>query len=392
MYEKSLRIFAIIKYLRSFWLGSMISILFLKYIGLIDSQISLFHLIMGILIFLLEIPTGSFADKFGYKNSIILSILFLALAFLSFLIATIFGKYIILIFTTIFFSLNSAFASGAESSYIYKIFENKKEKYLIFQSKIAKNCMFIEGFAILIGNYLFSIDQRLPYFIQFILVSFAFFLSLKLKEEPRNFTKNQITSSIKFGFKEFFKNHLYFLIAFLIIFFKTPYEYFHNVINQSIFLEVGFNVTQIGFLGFVSYFFASFLVSFFPKISKKIGEKKTYLLFPVFTFFLFLSLFYFQNKFYLLFFSCFIYFIFKCFSILIDYSMQKRVNDKIRATMISIIYMFVSIPTKILFIIFSLNFSNFSYVNSFCLIGIFFMILSYFYIIFVFIPFINLEK
>ena len=151
-YERSLRIYEIIAYLKFFWLGSFISILFLGHIGLTDVDIGIFHFIFGALVFLFEIPTGGFADRYGYRMSIIFSFLFLSLTFLSFLSAIFLGKAAIFVFSALFLSLHGSFASGADKSYVFTIFrhEERLEKYIDFQSRISRNGRIIGGAAIIL--------------------------------------------------------------------------------------------------------------------------------------------------------------------------------------------------------------------------------------------------
>lgn len=385
MYKNSLKIYEIINYTRSFWLGCMISILFLKFIWLNDIDIWIFHFIMWILVFLFEVPTWSFADKYWYKKSINLAFFFLCLAFASFLLAMIFWKYIIFIFTALFFSLHSSFSSWAQNSYIYTIFkyEKKENEYIKFQTKITKNTKIIEWFAIIIWAYLYSYAEYIPYLIQFILIFWAFILSLFLKEEPIHRKKDSIKWKIWDSFKLFFWNKIFIYLLIFWLFTTIPHEYFHHVINQSIFIEEGVTVKQIGIIWVLSYIFSWLLVHSIPKILDKFWIYYSYLLTAILTPLVWIS-FLFNNwsLIGLIIITTLIYFINDAKNIIWDNFIQWKItNDKIRATTLSIFSMLSNLPTKFIFIIFWMIFVWFSYVEIMAILSWFFWVLAILFLV-----------
>lgn len=384
MYNKSLKIYEIISYLRSFWLGSFISILFLKFVWLNDVDIGIFHFILWALIFLLEIPTWSFSDKYGYRRSIILAFLFLSLAFLSFLVAIIFWKYIIFIFTALFFALNSSFSSWAEKSYLFTIFryEKKEKEYLKYKTKISRNTRIIQWFAIIIWAYLYSYIEYIPYLIQFFLIFWAFILSFFLKEEPIHRKGDNIEWNIKQSLKNFFnkKVFLYFLI--FLLFATIPYEYFHHVINQSIFLETWMNVKQIWIAWVLIYIISWFLIHFSPVIWKFFWEFYSYLFLVGLSLIAWISFLFSPNFFYIILISSILYFARESKNIFLDNSIQFRIKeDKQRATTISIFSMLSNLPIKMMFIFFWIWFVDFSYVEIMSILAWFFWFLSVIFLI-----------
>lgn len=392
MYKKSLQLFPILEYIKAFWLGAMISILFLKFVGLNDVEISAFHLIMGILVFLFEVPTGSFADRFSYKKSIILSYFFLSLAFLSFVIASIYGKWVILFGTSLLFSLSSSFHSGAANAYIFTLHKIRKEIkfYLKYQVTIKRNSSIIHGFAILIGAYLYNINELIPYFIQFILVLIATILATQLESEPVNSGKISILNHIEKSAQTFIHQKIFIYLTIFFIFGTVAHDFFHHVINQSIFLEVGFSVEQIGLVGIFSNFFAGLLMFTVPLIWRKLGERGSYLLYS-FLAFLIPSLFiiFSHNLFYITLLTGFIYLVNWSIIALLDYSIQVRTEDNHRATILSIISMFSSLPIRLGFIGFSLGLINKTYIEMIGIIGFIFGIIGIFFTIFFLKKFLN---
>ena len=380
MYEKSLKLYALTQYTKAFWLGSMISILFLKFIGLVDAEISLFHLITAILIFSLEIPTGGFADKYGYRLSIIISNFSLSFAFLSFVTAAFLGKWVILILAALFLSLSSSFSSGASSAYIFTIFKKRKEsdKYLPYQSRIKRTSVIIEGLAIIIGAYLYGINELIPYSIQFVLVFGASLLSLKLEKDalPERKAKLPLAEHIKESFSTFTSKKIFTYFLIFLVFATMAHAYFHHIINQSIFVEGGMSVIEIGIIGLISNLVAGILVSFVPKIWNVLGEKYTYLVYSVLiligpVLFIFgSSLIYFAIV------TSIIYFANRSLTVILDNSMQIRIAEGHRATLISILNMISSIPIRIGLIIFSLTFIGLHYSEMIFIVGFIFGMLA----------------
>ncbi len=122
-YRASLNLYQLAEIIKSFWLGMLLSVIYFKFIGMDDFQISLFHIISASLLFAFEIPTGIFADKFGYKKSIIVDYMTLFCAFCSYVMAAFYGYWIALVFSSLLFALYHAFLSGADQSYVYSAFK-----------------------------------------------------------------------------------------------------------------------------------------------------------------------------------------------------------------------------------------------------------------------------
>jgi MFS family permease len=274
MYERSLRIFARISYIRAFWLGSMISILFLKYVGLDDVEISLFHTITGVAIFCLELPTGVLADRYGYRASIIASFGFLALAFMSFLVALAYGEYVIFFGTAAFFSLSSSFYSGAANAYVYRLLDHvgRKGEYLAYQSAIASRSRIIEAAAIMIGAALYAQAVYLPYLLQAVFISGAFALTFGLAPEPRSAERPAVSRLTAGAFRRFAGNRLYPLSLIFLVIALLPFQYFHHVVNQSVFEESGMSVYGIGLAGMAVYLASGWLLRWVPALHARLGD------------------------------------------------------------------------------------------------------------------------
>jgi len=385
MYKNSLKIYEITCYLKSFWLWSFISVIFLKFVWLNDIDIWIFHLIMWALVFFLEIPTWSFADKFWYKKSISLSLLFLCLAFVWLLSAMFFWKYTIFLVAWVFFSLNYAFSSWAQNSYVYTIFKHeKKEKdYIKFQSKISRNTKIFEWIAIIFWAYLYTFAEYLPYLIQFLLVFWAFILSLFMKDEPVHRKWDKLEWDIKSSFKIFFSQKIFIFLLIFTVLTIIPKEYFHNVMNQSLFLELWMSVQQIGIIWAVSYFLSWFLINTVPYVREKFWVFYSYLIMVFLTPLVWASFLFSNWIVSIILISSFLYFINDAKSIFWDNYIQSVIkNDKQRATIQSIFSMISILPIKIMFVVFGLVFVWVWYVDLFAILSLVFWFLSLIFLVF----------
>src|SRR6056297_866309 len=97
------------------------------YIYLLNLNFSLFHI--GILfairettVYILEVPTGIFADNYGRKTSLLICFISYIISFVLFFFVT---NFLIASVAMLFFGIGEAFRSGTHKSIIYKYLEQK---------------------------------------------------------------------------------------------------------------------------------------------------------------------------------------------------------------------------------------------------------------------------
>lgn len=101
-----------------------IMVLFFQDLGLNYSQIFWVFTIGSIFLFLIEIPTGIFADLYGKRRSLILSKFFI---FLSYILFGLSGNFVALLIANLILELGNSFRSGTETAFVYNyLHENKK--------------------------------------------------------------------------------------------------------------------------------------------------------------------------------------------------------------------------------------------------------------------------
>jgi len=102
-----------------------IMILFLQFHELTYTEIFLLYAIQSFVVFLLEIPSGVFADLFGKKAALVISRASLIPAYSLFAVAD--GFWVFLL-AMIFMALNKAFKSGTHKAFIFDYMEQNPSK------------------------------------------------------------------------------------------------------------------------------------------------------------------------------------------------------------------------------------------------------------------------
>jgi len=390
-YKNSLRIYAVMEIIKTMWLGSLLSIIYFKFVWLDDFWISFFHIIVAILLFFLEIPTWIFADKFWYKKSINLSYLFLWLFFFSYVASSFWGSWIVFVFSSSLFALSWAFNSWATSSYIYSIFkiQNKTENYLKYTAKVWWIWKIFKAIWALLSSFLYNISEIFPYSLQWCLILLMFILSLHLKPIPVGYREKKQTflDYTKKSMKYFFNSKII-LFLFTFFFFSTIwFQFFNHMLNQSYWLEKWLSITDIWLL-WISLFVIDGILSFsVPYLWKILWKQGIFIFLWLMSIIIPIWLFFSNNIIFIIVFSGLFYWLFWTAWKIMDYCLQEAISqDKIRATILSTWNMFLTFFEKILFLwVWFLAINN-SYSQIILMIGLFSwlisIILSVFHILF----------
>lgn len=101
-------------------------VLFFQDLGLNYSQIFWIFTIGAAFSFLIEIPTGLFADLYGQRKSIIISKFLIFVSFIAFGFAQ---NFIMLLVANLIYELGKSFRSGTETAYVFNFLGEQAEKY-----------------------------------------------------------------------------------------------------------------------------------------------------------------------------------------------------------------------------------------------------------------------
>ena len=253
-----------------------IAVLFLFYQqqGLSLTQIGIATAVVSISVFLFEIPTGIFADRFGRKSSLILGGICQLLFPLTILFNT---SYLLVILASATFGLGRAFESGADVAILHDTnrITNKKTN---FKEIIGK----YQGYGLIAGSIsLFSAGFIAKYNFNFVFIISAIFFTIHIlivstiKEPEKYYNKNsrKQTTSLKhfiesgkeiISNKEIIKIFIYSLTVSPII--MAVYK-FHQIYAD----QVGINISHIGIIFATMYLVAAITSFNIKKIENKIG-------------------------------------------------------------------------------------------------------------------------
>lgn len=127
-----------------------IIVLFYQDNGLSMAQIMIIQSISSLLIILLEVPSGYFADLFGRKKSLMITGFSATIAMFIFAVGTNFYYFL---FANIFWAIAGSFISGADSAFVYDTLKdlNKEDSYKKTWGNIAFYYSVGASFASVIG-------------------------------------------------------------------------------------------------------------------------------------------------------------------------------------------------------------------------------------------------
>ena len=166
--------------------------IFLYKSGLNLLQVNLVNFTYMISVFLLEVPTGAFADALGRRRSMLLGAFF---TFLGLALYPIYRSFAVFIIAEFILALSSTFISGAWDAWMIDTSKNQgfvgKVDYVFSQANVISKIAMVFGG--LIGAYIASIYIGLPFYAGGIIAFLGFIFLLIYMEE-----KNQkIDFSIK---------------------------------------------------------------------------------------------------------------------------------------------------------------------------------------------------
>src|SRR3989344_7269292 len=151
--DGNIRKFYIYRFFQAMFLVAPIFVLFLTENGLSITQVMFLQAYFYVILLLLEVPSGAFADKYGRKTSIILSSLFVFFGHLTYALGYSFAVFMI---AETIYGIAVSLWSGTDSAFLYDTLKNlKREKEFkkVFGNYYAINFIFL-GLGGILGGYL----------------------------------------------------------------------------------------------------------------------------------------------------------------------------------------------------------------------------------------------
>jgi len=312
-----------------------ILVLFWQDNGLTLSEIMLLQSIYSVLVVILEIPSGYFADIKGRKSSLIIGAVSGFAALFSYSLGSNFFHFLI---AEVFFAISISFNSGTNSAFLFDTLQDLKiEKQF---KKIWGNALFIGmillaltsicGGLIAKISFRFTFYASLPFFILIIP------LTLSMVEPERHkslFEHGYLKELFKIIKITFLKNKK---LRWIIIYSGVIYAFNQSVLwlYQPYFSFTGLDITYFGVIFAAFQIVAAFSSKYAYRIEEKIGQKYSLilLLFLVSGSYLFMSNFIFLFSFSFCFLQQFVRGFKK--AVITDY-INKLTTSHMRATVLS---------------------------------------------------------
>lgn len=172
------------------------------------SQVSLYVAVVFMTQFLMELPTGAFADLVGKKVTIILAYLVDGVQYLLLLLATNFQQFLVL---AIISGLAEALRSGSLEAMVYDSLKQDGEEKN-FRSVMAKQSIYFQVgliIASVVGGFFATISMAIPFALTGGLCLVAGITSFWFVEpvvDSKKFTIRNYLHQIKWGVREAFKS------------------------------------------------------------------------------------------------------------------------------------------------------------------------------------------
>jgi len=252
-----------------------IMILFFQDIGLNYTNIFWIFTIASVFSFIIEIPTGVFADKYGNRKSIILSKFFIVISFIIFGLA---NNFIILLVANLIYELGKSFRSGTETAFIFNYLSQDKNHPSYTKIKINQKfyARISESFAALLGGFVaYRLGFNIVFFIAAIpaLINFTQTLSWeKIKADEEN-KENKIGlrenwKFIKISFSEIKNNKIVLNIILNIALFSASFSALEKFV-QPYMKNAGIELQYFG----IFYSIFLIIIALIVKVSSRLEDK-----------------------------------------------------------------------------------------------------------------------
>ncbi|MEI6690902.1 MAG: MFS transporter [bacterium] len=228
--------------------------------------------------FVLEIPTGVIADKFGRKYSVAIGCLFI---FISFLVYGTFPYFMAFLVAEFFAALGMALMSGASEALLYDSLK-EENKTKDFKNIFGKSFSIGQISAIIsapIGGYIASkYGLNIPMLVTSIpaLISTLLILTVKepsiIKIKSANTRYSEIAKN---GINSLIKNKQLMLLALNGILIYTG-VYFVIWLYQPLLQQLGVNIVYFGFIRSIFSVSGIIFATNLPKFEKLFGSRKNY--------------------------------------------------------------------------------------------------------------------
>ena len=351
----------------SFSIG--VFVVFMILMGLSLAEVSM--VVAGFLLCssLFQIPAGIFADRFGNKVSLLIGAILMTFGFGLFAFAENF--YMFLAGYSLLGS-GQAMKGGADVAFIYNDLKllGKESDFKKIYGKIEFNLNMFWVFASISGGFLYVLNPRLPFLIEFVLSILSIFLIVSLKEKPVNNPKvkvfDHLKQSLSFALKTPKFSKIFVFSALIGSLALVTFQYL-----QPFYGEIGIDPKYFGVIAAITFVFRA-LGALKSDAVGKIFNIDRYLVLHSLVFTLFLMFFgVLKNAFVLVGIVAVFYFLRGLYNPTVSNFINQKVNDENRSTILSVNSQFLTIFSSLILLLTGYVSESFGLESVFFLIAVF---------------------
>ncbi|MGG7214229.1 MFS transporter [Clostridium nigeriense] len=260
----------IIIFLQGFVFYAPIATIYRENRGISISQIFLIESIYMIGIIFLEIPWGVFADKFGYKKTLVLANFIFLMSKVIFFKA---NSFYMFLFERLLLAVAISGLSGCDSTLLYLSLDKEENSERAFAKyEFFSNLGFLLGS--FMSTFIINISMDLSAFFTIIPYAFASFISLFLKDiNIKGEERVGIVKNIKNILKK--KEILFFIVGIALI--SEVVQSITVFLNQNIYIRSNIDIKYFGVLLATIQIISLLSVKSY-KITNKLGQIKSIML------------------------------------------------------------------------------------------------------------------
>ncbi|MHA1987557.1 MAG: MFS transporter [Promethearchaeota archaeon] len=268
----------LLQFLQGFWFVLPIFILYFKFFNLSFTQISTLEAAYSIFFFIFTIPCGAFSDLINRNLSIFIGTIMVAG---SMMILGIGNSYFIFLVGNFIWAIGDGFLYSARGALMYDSVKHigQEQEYLKISGRANIFSVFPLIISGILGPIMFMYNPRLPWLLMaglwFLSIFVVFFLVEPEKDNiERSFKNyiNKIRDGLKFILKE---KHVLWIMMFSVAM-AIPLSFFNEVVSQAYYLEIGFSIKDFSIIFPVIYGVASLTASQSYRLVKFLGEKGSF--------------------------------------------------------------------------------------------------------------------
>ena len=220
-----------------------------------------------------EVPTGVFADLVGRKWAIALSNLVFTIAMIGTAYATTYWAFLLV---TVLNALVNALYSGSMEALLYDSLKSEGKAH-IFDYWVSRTeamawvALFVST---VVGGYLYTIHPTFPYWIQAIVTTIGFWLSLALVEprlDSHRYHWKEIVQNNLVGVQELWRARRLRTWILPLIVLGLGYYVAADILGLSQLREYGLGTNQAGWIFGVGFIISAGMAHFYPALRAKLG-------------------------------------------------------------------------------------------------------------------------